>query len=221
MYGGTQRIHGRYAPFLFGERMLKLFKTRIPHCDDLFLKYLSPWYPENERPTMTRPDMYVISGFEGQPLDLDSLQYLKDDLLATTRKQIETITDAALQDYQGIITSDKLDFKVLDSVDKFYNRKRISEIIKNSDPSDYSNQYLVNVCEFGATLGQLFKEVKGFDWLYSYPYFHSIIVHKETGFGITVFDWAVKKFSEYGVDDGFVAKFHAALEGIEEHSSRN
>lgn len=32
--------------------------------------------------------------------------------------------------------------------------------------------------------------------------------------GITVFDWAVKKFSEYGVDDGYVAKFHAAIEEV-------
>jgi len=197
--------------------MLGLFKSKIPDCDDLFVKYLSPWYPEDERPKMTRPDMYVISGFEGQPLEIESLQYLTDDLLEKTKKQIQTITDAALQDYQEIIESDKLDFNVLDAVDKFYNRKRIAEIIKNSDPSDYSNQYLVTVCEFGATLGQLFKEIEGFDWLYSYPYFHSIIVHRETGFGITVFDWAVKKFSEYGVDDGFVAKFHAALDGIENH----
>jgi hypothetical protein len=63
-------------------------------------------------------------------------------------------------------------------------------------------------------LGQLFTELDGFDWLYSFPYYHSIIVHRDTGFGITVFDWGVKKFSEYGVDDGFVAKFHAALDGI-------
>jgi hypothetical protein len=197
--------------------MLGLFRRKLPDCDAMFVKYLGPWYPETERPNTTRPDMYVISGFEGHPLEMDSLQYLSHDLLSQTKKQIQAITEAALKDYQEIIESDKLNFNVLDSVDRFYNRKRILEVIKNSDPSDYSNQYLVTVCEFGATLGQLFQEIGGFDWLYSYPYFHSIIVHRDTGFGITVFDWAVKKFSEYGVDDGFVAKFHAALDGIENH----
>ncbi len=63
-------------------------------------------------------------------------------------------------------------------------------------------------------LGHLFNQMDGFDWLYSHPYFHSIIVHTNTGYGITVFDWAIKKFSEYGVEDGYVAKFHAALNGI-------
>lgn len=106
-------------------------------------------------------------------------------------------------------------------MDKFYDRQKIAEIIKLSDPKDFSNLYLVSVCEFGATLGQLFNNLDGFGWLYSYPYFHSIIVHQETGFGITVFDWAIKKFSEYGVDDGFVAKLHAAVEGINDYRNKN
>ena len=42
------------------------------------------------------------------------------------------------------------------------------------------------------------------------------IAHKNTGYGITVFDWAVKKFSEYGFDDGFAAKFEAALSRVEQ-----
>jgi hypothetical protein len=197
--------------------MLGLFKKKIPHCDDLFVKYFSPWFTSEDRPKMTRPDMYMISGFEGITLDLENLQYLPYELLAETKIQISTMTKTALQDYQNIIKSDKLDFNVLDAVDKFYNRQKIAEIIKLSDPKYFSNLYLISVCEFGTTLGHLFKKLDGFDWLYSFPYFHSIIVHKETGFGITVFDWAVKKFSEYGVDDGFVAKFHAAIEEINEH----
>ena len=194
--------------------MFGLFKKKLPHCDDLFKRYLSPWYPEDERPTITRPDMYVIGGFEGKPLDLEEIQYLPEELLEQTKKQIKVITDAALQDYQFIFQSDQLTYEVLDAVDKYHNRKLISEIITESDPKDFANSYLISVCEFGATLGHLFNGMEGFGWLYSYPYFHSIIVHKETGFGVTVFDWAVKKFSEYGVEDGYVAKLQAAVQGI-------
>jgi hypothetical protein len=61
---------------------------------------------------------------------------------------------------------------------------------------------------------QLFEAMDGFGWLYSQPYFNSIIVHKPTGYAITVFDWAVKKFSECGVDNGFVGKFHAAAADV-------
>jgi len=198
--------------------MLGLFKKKLPDCDKLFEKFLSPWYHEQDRPKMTRPDMYQIAAFEGQPLDFKELQYLDPELLIDRHKFInETMINAALEDFQSIIKSDKLDFKVLDAVDKYYDRTKIADLIKSSDPTDFSNPYLITVCEFGVTLGHLFKQLEGFDWLYSEPYFHSIIVHRDTGFGITVFDWAVKKFSEYGVDDGFVAKFHAAIEGVDKH----
>lgn len=194
--------------------MFGLFKKKLPHCDSLFVKFLAPWYPEDERPKMTRPDMYVIAGFDGQPFDFINSQYLTDEYLEHSKTQVHEMAKAALEDYQLIIKSHKLNFEVLDAVDKHYNRAKIAEIIKDSDPTDFTNPYLVSVCEFGAMLGHLFTELDGFDWLYSFPYYHSIVVHRDTGFGITVFDWGVKKFSEYGVDDGFVAKFHAALEGL-------
>lgn len=51
---------------------------------------------------MTRPDMYVMKGFSGQPINLNELQYSSDDLLEDNEKQIQTMVDAALQDYQHI-----------------------------------------------------------------------------------------------------------------------
>lgn len=196
--------------------MQGLFKKKIPHCDKLFEKFFSPWYDEEDRPKRTRPDMYQISAYEGQPLNLDEIQYLADDYVTELTEHINvTMVDAALNDFQHIIKCDNLDLTVLDAVDKYYDRIKISEIIKESDPTDFSNSYVVTVCEFGVMLGHLFKQIEGFDWLYSHPYFHSIIVHKDTGLGITVFDWAIKKFSEYGVDDGFAEKFQAALDKVE------
>lgn len=195
--------------------MLGLFKKKLPHCDTLFEKFFSPWYDEEDRPKMTRPDMFQIAAYEGQPLNLDEIQYLSDDYVKELTEHINvTMVDAALNDFQHIIKSDKLDMNVLDAVDKYYDRTKIAELIKESDPTDFSNSYVVTVCEFGVMLGHLFRQIDGFDWLYSHPYFHSMIVHKDTGFGITVFDWAIKKFSEYGVDDGLVEKFNAALAGV-------
>ena len=188
---------------------------KLPHCDKLFEKFFSPWYDEEDRPKMVRPDMYQIAEFDGRPLDFDTIQYLESGFLEYLKKFLnQTLVDAALEDFQDITNSDQIDLAALDAVDKYYNRTKISELIKDSDPADFTNPYFVTVCEFGAMLGQLFRQIEGFDWLYSHPYFHSTIVHKNSGFVITVFDWALKKFSEYGVDDGFVEKFKAALAGI-------
>lgn len=195
--------------------MLKLVKKKLPHCDILFDKFLSPWYDEEDKPKTTRPDVYQIAAYKGKPLNLQDIQYLDDEYLEYQKKHLnETMPQAALEDFRHITNSDQLDLNALDAVDKYYDRARIADLIKKSDPTDFSNSYLLTVCEFGTMLGYLFKQIEGFDWLYSHPYFNSIIVHKYTGFGITVFDWAVKKFSEYGVDDGFVEKFKATIAAV-------
>ncbi len=124
--------------------MLNIFRKKLPGCDMLFAKYFGPWYNKEDRPTITRPDMYVISDYEGQPLHLNKIQILSPDLPEKNRKQIQTMADAALQDYQDIIQSDKLDFQVLDAVDKHFDRKEIAGIIKRSDPKDFSNEYLIS-----------------------------------------------------------------------------
>jgi hypothetical protein len=194
--------------------MFGLFKKKIPDANIVFKKFFSPWYAEDDRPVMPRPDMYKIAAYEGEPLNLEKIQYLEPEYLAEVKKLINVIMpEAALKDFQHVIKANSLDLNMLDAVDKFYNRAKIAELIKESDPKNFSNSYLVTVCEFGVMLGYLFIQLEGFGWLYSHPYFNSIIVHKESGFAITVFDWAVKKFSEYGVDDGFVAKFRAAIDG--------
>jgi hypothetical protein len=199
--------------------MLGFFRKKLPDCDALFEKFLSPWYEEEDKPKTTRPDMYVIGGFDGNRLELNEIQYLPPGLLKQNKEQLQIMAEAALSDYQQIIKSEKLGINVLDAVDKYYNRSKIAEIINQSDPTEFSNDYLVQVCEFGATLGHLFNQFDDYGWLYSEPYFHSIIVHKETGYGITVFDWGVKKFSEYGVDDGFAAKFQMAIEIVKQLKS--
>ncbi len=200
--------------------MLRLFKKKLPDCNELFQQFFSPWYPEDERPVVIRGDMYQIAAYEGGSLNFDDLQYMSEEYVRDNMVFInETMVDAAMKDFGHILPIDNINLSLLDAVDKYYDRKKIADLIKASDPADFSNAYLVTVCEFGVVLGQLFRQMEGFDWLYSYPYFHSIIVHKDTGFGFTVFDWAIQKFSESGVEDSYVAKFQAALEYIQSNTA--
>jgi hypothetical protein len=189
--------------------------SSLDHSDKLFKRFLSPWYPDKDGPKATRPDMYVMEGLEEHPLDLKTLQRLESPKLMEVKVKIDQITDTALQDYQKIIKSEKFDLNVLAAVDKYFDRKKVSKIIKNSKPKDPNNPYLTQVCQFGAMLGNIFDQNEEFGWLYADPYFHSIIVHKKTGYAITVFDWAVKKFSSSGIDTGYAAKYIASSKTIQ------
>lgn len=111
--------------------MFGLFKKKLPHCDELFIKYLSPWYNEDDRPKMTRPDMYQIAAFEGQPLDLDDLQYLMPEYLEQVKAIInDTMTNSALEDFSLIYKFHTISFELLDRVYTYYDRVKITELIK-------------------------------------------------------------------------------------------
>lgn len=190
--------------------------NKLKHCDELFKRFFSPWYPEGERPKMVRPDMFVISGYENQVLDLDKIQYLTEEGLKETKELLKKMRETYHKDFQNFKAFKVLDLDVIDSIDKAFTRKEVKNLIKVSDPKDFGNLYLVTVCQFGLALGDLFVASGKFKWLYSYPYFHSIVVNPETGEGVTVFDWAIKKFSSYGIEDGFKSKFLKVMEILEE-----
>lgn len=110
-----------------------------------------------------------------------------------------------------------LDEHWIDAFDDYYDRKRISDVISRSEPSDFSNDYLILICEFGAALGYVLRAKQPhLDWLYDWPYWESSLVDTRTGSVIPPFHWAVKKFSEYGVDDGFVTKIEMCLHVLED-----
>jgi hypothetical protein len=187
----------------------------LEDCDTLFQKFFSPWYFEDERPNTTRPDMYVVAGYSGRVLDLNRLQYLDDEILIQSVENIRMMTGATMDDYRKLIHADGLSLAVLDAVDKKFDRQTVSDLILVSDPDNLSNPYMVSVCEFGIMLGYLFTQRPDFGWLYGDPYFHSVVVHTPTGLAIPVFDWAVKKFSNSGIDEGVVEKYHAAIQAAE------
>lgn len=153
------------------------FQKKLPHCDELFVKCLSPWYDEEDKPQTTRPVMYQLAVFASIPLNLDEIQYLTPEYLEKVETLLnKTMPKAALEDFAFIYKSDTIDFELLDTVDKYYDRTKIAALIKDSDPKDFSNPYLITLCEFGVLLEQLFRKLVGYDWLYSHPYYHSILV---------------------------------------------
>jgi hypothetical protein len=94
----------------------------------------------------------------------------------------------------------------VDEFDRY--AERVEALVRESDPSDFSNDLLVLVCQFGAVLGTVLREqVPRLEWVAEWwPYWESSLYDPQTGNLIPPFHWAIKKFSSYGIDDGFSAK---------------
>lgn len=200
--------------------MLSSILGRLPHCDELFLRFFDPWYRESDRKRRafpaTRPDMVQVPELIGMAEAQASP--LPDAERGQVRQQLDVMLSAARGDWPDYLAvSGEVGLPWIEAFDRHWNRRRIKDIIRKSDAKDFGNDYVVLVCEFGAVLGHVMREKQPrLLWYVEWPYWESALVDPKNGFVIPVFHWAVKKMSGYGVDDGFAEKVGACLQLLEQ-----
>ena len=183
--------------------------TDLPDADEVFDTYFLRWYSAEDlarrQYSATRPDVEGwgapgSSAHDLSPLDAEGRQLAAD--------QIQAIRSAAATDWPALLqVSGTVSLGWIDEFDRYYDRERVQRTIAASDPTDFGSDLVVICCEFGAMLGHVLKQsTPQLDWLYDWPYWESALYDSKHGMRINVFHWAIKKFSDYGVDDGFRAK---------------
>jgi hypothetical protein len=196
---------------------------QLAHCDTLFQKFFDRWYSDDDRQRKgfpaTRPDLIQVAEYVG--LSASQITPLTRRARVEVAKQIRIMQDAAYQDWKTYLAVNKpMSLRWIDAFDKHYDQKRVRAVIKASDPSDFSNQYLILCCEFGASLGHVFCRLnRRLRWLLDWPYWESAVFDPKSGQVIPVFHWAIKKMSGYGVDDGYAAKVQACLQILDRKRS--
>lgn len=191
----------------------------LPHCDELFKKFLDPWYTEDDRARRlfehTRPDIVTHEGYIGRTPN--ELAILNDEGRREVDARIERMWEACMEDWPTYLTVfGSLDEHWIDAFDRYYDSKRIADVIERADPADFSNVYLILVCEFGAAIAHVLRQKQPrLVWQHDWPYWESSLIDPQTGSVIPTFHWAVKKFSAYGVNDGFAAKIDLCVSTLE------
>jgi hypothetical protein len=194
--------------------MLWRKRKRLPWCDELFVKFFGPWHDDESRQRRgykgTRPDLEQIAEPDAP---LDNVQILTAEGQSIAKNMIAKMFLAAKNDLPSYLAvREPVSLVWVDAFDKFYDRSKIQTLIDRSDPSKIGNDYLVVTCEFGVVLGEVLRqELPELLWLHDMPYWESALYFSGTGSRVNVFHWAVKKMSEYGVDDGFAAKVRACV----------
>lgn len=194
--------------------------SSLPHCDELFLQFFDPWYNDASRKRRgfkaTLPDVLQHDSFIG--LSQTEASCVNELAQQKILAQIKDMVTAAREDWSTYLpVTGEIDLGWIDAFDRHYDRDKIHQVIDNSDPSNYGNDYVVLCCEFGAALGHVLRAAQPrFVWRLDWPYWDSSLLDPKTGSALPVFHWAIKKMSEYGVDDGFVSKVRASLRFLDE-----
>lgn len=192
----------------------------LPHCDELFFRFFDPWYDDAGRRRRgfkaTLPDVLQHESFVG--LSQAQASCVNEEAQRQILQQIDRMIDAARHDWPTYLSvEDELDLKWIDAFDSYYDRDHIREVVEQSDPSQFGNDYVVLCCEFGAVLSHILRQAQPrLVWRLDWPYWDSSLLDPKTGTAMPVFHWAIKKMSEYGVDDGFAAKTTASLQFLDE-----
>lgn len=182
----------------------------LPSAQELFERNLLPWFDGETQPSGLRLETYVTQGLAGKMMEVK--QHLRADYVGVLDDYLrETLPHTAKGAYQSIIPFHDFNEDVLRDIYAYYDTTKIMELIANSQPADFNNEYLTTVSQFAGAISTLFVKRQGFAWLYSHPYFHSVIVHEGTGITIPVFDWVLRAFSQDGVNEDIVGKFHAVI----------
>lgn len=178
---------------------------KLPDGDEIFETYFAPWYEaddiERRELAGVRPDLE-----EGLPVGelVGEMSPLYPDDQQEVAEQIRVMAEAAAEDWPELLgVEGLLSLELVDAFDRHFNRAEVAEVIADADPEDYGSDLVVLCCELGSVLGEaLRREAPELEWLYDWPYWESSLYDSRRGYRINVFDWAFKKFSEDGVEDG-------------------
>jgi hypothetical protein len=191
----------------------------LPDCDEIFAEYFDRWYSDDDRQrkpfTSTRPDIERHSNRDASAADLSPLT---EAGVQHAAGYVSSVYEAAVADWAEYLeVGGSPDLEWIAAFDAYWDRPTINELLERSNPAEFSNELLVICCEFGAVLGAVLRSrVPSLEWCYDWPYWESALHHPPTGYRVNVFHWAIKKFSEYGVDDGFESKVRACEQYLNE-----
>jgi len=160
------------------------------------------------------PDMLTIK----PGMSESQICVLPPELRERSASAVATMVEAARTDWSSLLSdSGEIDLAWIDAFDRKHDQAYVTHLIETSDSTDFSNDVLVSCCEFGAAIGHVLKGLRPeLIWAYDYPYWDSWLYAADKGVMIHVFSWAFKKFSAYGINDGYAAKLVAAAKFLGE-----
>jgi len=109
----------------------------------------------------------------------------------------------------------------VDSLDGYWTPSRVAKIQEEAafNPQTPQKEVIGPCLGFGALLASSLMRLSGGALLPEVPYWDSSILHAPSGHEAFVFHWAIKKFSSYGVADGFAAKLATVCQMWEKGTS--
>lgn len=191
----------------------------LPDIDDLFTTYFGRWYDEDDQERKgfkhTRPD--VMRRYKpGTPVA--DVCPLTEEYRTETEHRVRRMLRSAIVDWPTFLPlAEPVDSSWVELFDEHYTAETVADLIAESSPDDFCNSLLVSTCQLGAVLGHVLQGMlPRLEWLWDWPYWESRLYDPVSGNEIPPFHWAMKKFSDYAIDDGLEGKMACCIHILNE-----
>jgi hypothetical protein len=191
--------------------------TDLPDADTLFLRFFERWYDEEDRRRRryraTKPDVERFPVPLGAHLVEGSLP---PEDRARVAEQIAEMRAAVEGDWPELLgVGGRLSAEWIDAFDRAYDGIEVAEVLAEADETDFGNECVVLVCELGVATGEVLRQrLPELVWVHEWPYWESALLDPQSGVKANVFYWAMRKFSDEGVDEGYASKIDALVSAI-------
>ena len=149
----------------------------LPNADSLFVTYFSPWYPAEAEREYPLPDqIWRRLSFRMVFISM-SLNPLTPEGMEAATQQVSQMYNAALVDWKQVLGVDGTpSLEWIRAFDAWCSEENIMDLLRQSDPKNAANSYVVIACEAGAMFGHcLIQAQPGLQWLYDWPYWDSAV----------------------------------------------
>ena len=190
-------------------------QQRLPTPDELFSSYFAPWYgPELNAQYQLRvlPDMETIELPKGTSISV--LNPLPEPDRKKIASQISQMEDGIDHDWPKLLSVEgEFSMAWLDHYQARFNEEEIANIIRGSQPSEFSNNLLVLTCQLGVAISKVLRmECPRLQWLYEAPYWDSSLFDLNTMTRLNGFHWAIRAMSSECAEQKLSEKVRASVE---------
>jgi hypothetical protein len=190
--------------------------TDLPHANDLFETYFACWLDEKARQRREVSGIWPdVSRISPQKAAQRERAKTNDFVTLAQAKIIDAMNQVRMTWPSQYNVSLPVSMKWIDAFDRYYDRQTIRELIERSDPHQHDNEYIHSTVEYGTVMAIVFKRfIPDLKWSYELPFWESALYDARTETDLHIFHWAIKKLSDYGVEDGYAAKVCASLQWL-------
>ncbi len=161
-------------------------------ADELFKEFFWRWYKPLEREVRGRDAL----GDDVEPLRGSGESRLPDYVRGNVLRQLGRMTDAARQDQARFLPpTGELSFEWLRAFEEHYGVREAQNLVVAADAEQATNDFVVLVCELGATVGALLSQAEGLEWIPEAPYWESYLVDRERQLVVRPFAAALRFMS--------------------------